>query len=262
MFGADKKTITSVIGFRPLPGTYGYKGESLDLIADAALYDAKHLVENGIDAFMIQNVNDLPVRERCGHDTVAYMAVLGERIRREFPQAVLGVNVLKNDAPAALSVAHAIGAKFIRLKVYVGAMVGAEGLVQGCAHEVQELRRKLGAWDVAIYADVYDRTGIPLVNMSLEDMAHEAVWFGKADGLVITGRSVAESLDWAARVKKRVKVPVWCGGGATAENIKQLLEVYDGVQVSSSLRTNGWVDSPIDPAAVRRFVEVLHAAGY
>jgi uncharacterized protein len=158
---------------------------------------------------MIQNVGDLPVAAQVGPETVAWLSTLGSAIRVAIALP-LGVCVLKNDGRAALAIAQAIGAVFVRIKVWVGVMVGAEGIVQGCAREVLHYRRAIGAEEIAIFADVHDRTGMPLAGMTLEETAYEAVWFGKADGLVITGRNEAETMEWLERVKQTaLDVPIW-----------------------------------------------------
>jgi hypothetical protein len=68
-------------------------------------------------------------------------------------------------------------------------MVKAEGILQGCAYEAIQYRAQIGAQDVAILADVYDRTGEPLGRMPLVEEARQAATFGRADGLILTGRS-------------------------------------------------------------------------
>ena len=54
----------------------------------------------------------------------------------------VGVNVLRNDAAAALAVARVVGARFIRVNVHTGAMWSDQGLLQGRAHETLRRRRK------------------------------------------------------------------------------------------------------------------------
>jgi len=204
---------------------------------------------------MLQNVGDLPVPERVGPETVAWMTAIGGALAAavELP---LGVSVLKNDGPAALAVAQAIGARFVRVKVWVGAMVGAEGLVQGCAREVLEYRRRIDAEHVAVWADVHDRTGVPLVPMPLEQAAREAVSFGRAEALVVTGGDPDETLDWAGRVRRAVPgTPVVVGGGARPDNVEAMLAQSDAVIVATSAKVGGQLHNPVDPVAAAALVE-------
>jgi len=67
----------------------------------------------------------------------------------------LGINVLRSDASAALSVAAAVGADFVRANVHTGARVTDQGVIEGHAHETLRLRERIDA-DVAVVADVAD----------------------------------------------------------------------------------------------------------
>jgi uncharacterized protein len=241
--------LVGVVGFPALPGAIDYRGTSREEFIQRAIADAQAYTQAGFDALMIQNVGDLPVAAQVGPETVAWLSALGSAIRSAVALP-LGVCVLKNDGCAALAIAQAIGAVFVRVKVWVGAMVGAEGIVQGCAREVLHYRRAIGAEEIAVFADVHDRTGVPLSGMTLEETAHEAVWFGKADGLVITGRNEVETLEWLQRVKRAAPdVPIWAGGGATTKNISRLLEVADGVIVATAAKVGGQLLNPVDKQA-------------
>src|SRR5260370_309093 len=128
---------------------------------------------------------------------------------------------------------------------------------RGTAREELYYRRASGAEEIAVFADVHDRTGVPLAGMTLEETAHEAVWFGKADGLVITGRNEVETLEWLQRVKRAAPdVPIWAGGGATTKNISRLLEVADGVIVATAAKVGGQLLNPVD----RQAAEALNSA--
>ncbi len=50
--------------------------------------------------------------------------------------SVRGINVLRNDGRAALAVAHAAQADFIRVNVLAGVRVTDQGIVEGIAHEL------------------------------------------------------------------------------------------------------------------------------
>jgi len=250
-----RPAVIGVVGFPALPGAVGYNGAGFDELAERGVRDAISYEKAGFDALMIQNVGDLPTPERCGPETVAWLSALGREIRRAV-NVPMGVCVLKSDGPSSLAVCQAIGGEFVRVKVWVGAMVGAEGIVQGSARETLEFRRRIGAEHISVWADVHDRTGVPLAPMTLEDAAHEAVWYGKADGLVITGRNVAETMDWVARVKKTVEgAPVWIGGSANVANVRHMLDEADGVFVATSVKAGGQLLNPVDFEAAQRLVK-------
>ena len=99
-----------------------------------------------------------------------------------------GLNMLENDAEAMIAVASAANADFVRIKIYVGAMVTPFGIESAQAFSAIKARTAWRADDVAILADVHDRTGNPLVAGTLEDDLDSAVRLGAADALVLTGK--------------------------------------------------------------------------
>ncbi|WP_274651380.1 BtpA/SgcQ family protein [Paenibacillus humicola] len=248
------KPLIGVVGCPPLPGSGMYGGMDRNRFIDSIIWEAEVLEHGGFDGLMLQNIGDLPVPKAARTETIAWMSALGAMIRGRV-SIPLGISLLEDDPEAILAAAHAAGASFVRIKVYVGAMVGPDGIVEGCAARVQRYRRELMAGNIAVFADVYDRTRWPLGGASLEEMAHEAVWFGKADGLVIAGRSVEQSFDYIRRVKQTVGVPVWIGGGVDADNVLEVLQAADGAIVGTSIKKDGQLLQPFDPNRVKAMAE-------
>lgn len=226
----------------PLPGSGHPMARSIDEVIDNAHRNAEIAFRNGIDALYVQDLSDYPVDRKVEPYTVASMAAVGYALRRAFPDKILGVCLMEHGAREPLAIARAIGADLVRLKVYVGAMVKAEGILQGCAPEAIRYRAQIGAQEVAILADIYDRTGMPLAPLPLVEAARQAVTFGRADGLILTGQSFGQSLEMLEQVRAaELGAPLFLGGGANAGNISRALEVADGVIVSSALKaTSGW----------------------
>ena len=105
----------------------------------------------------------------------------------ELSDVPVGVNVLRNDARAALSIATVTGASFIRVNVHVGAMMTDQGLIEGVAAETLRLRKSLDT-NVAILADIGVKHATPFdEKWSLEQEAKDAWNRGLADALIISG---------------------------------------------------------------------------
>src|SRR5438876_9179393 len=148
--------LIGMVHLPPLPGSPRWDG-SMERAIAVALADARALIDNGMDALIIENYGDAPFTAgRVAAATVAAMAVIAHEIHRALPDAPLGVNVLKSDARSALAVATAIGARFIRVNVLAGAVVADQGIVQTDAHDLLRDRRLLGV-DVAIFARSEER---------------------------------------------------------------------------------------------------------
>jgi uncharacterized protein len=255
--------IIAALHLAPLPGSQHPHAQPMQTAIDQALRNAEKAVRARVPALYIQDVADEPVARSIQPYTTASLAVIGAALRREFPELMLGLCMMSHGAREPLAAAQAMGAQFVRLKVYVGVMVKAEGLLEGLAHEAIHYRAEIGAQDIAILADVYDRTGQPLGRMPLVDEARQAAVFGRADGLILTGSSFDESLEMLGEVRRaELGVPLLLGGGATAENIDQVLKVADGAIVSSTFKSErGWTRSALlaewDEGRIRAFMDAV-----
>ena len=243
----------------PLPGSPGYRGD-LRQVYNHVLQDAEVLVENGVDGLLLENFGDAPFFPRnVPEHVVAHMTALASEIKRRF-RVPLGINILRNDAVAAMAVAHAVGAEFIRVNVLVGATLTDQGLVQGVAHQLLRQRAILGANDVKILADVDVKHAMPLASRPIAEEARDAVRRGGADGLIVSGASTGEPTDLEVlqEVKNAVKkTPVLIGSGITGKSVADAARVADGLIVGSWLKMDGVVTNPIDPERIAKLVKRL-----
>jgi len=191
-------------------------------------------------------------------ESVAVVSVLARLARMEFPHIHIGIIIQAHDPIAPLAIAHASGAEFVRIKVFVGAMVKSEGIHQGCGIEARDYRTQIGNEQIKILADVHDRTGTPLTPEPIEMAAEWAVRTG-ADSLVLTGSSEEESLHYLKVVREAgIDVPLMMGGGATCDNVSEMLKFADGVIVSSALKRSNADPQELvqwDLEKVKRFME-------
>jgi membrane complex biogenesis BtpA family protein len=251
-----ERTVIGMVHLVPLPGSPRWAGSMRDVIA-AALADARALIDGGVDALLVENFGDAPFTPgRVEPATVAAMSVVAAAVRRELPRTSLGLNVLKNDARAALGVAAAVGAEFIRVNVHAGAVLADQGVVQSDAYGTLRDRRLLGV-DVAILADVGGKHAVPLAPVETEQMARDLVHRGLADALVVSGAATGQAtpLGEVKRVRSAVPdVPLLIGSGVTAETAAELLSVADGLIVGTSVKRDGDVRQPVDRARVEKLV--------
>jgi membrane complex biogenesis BtpA family protein len=228
---------------------------------DSALADAAALRAGGIDALMVENFGDVPFRKGAvDPHTVAAMTAIAWEVRRAV-DLPLGINVLRNDARAALAIAATVGAEMIRVNVHTGATVTDQGIIEGDAAGTVEYRRQLGV-NVRIMADVNVKHGRPLGDMPIEEAASDAVERGRADALIVTGArtgSPAASSD-IDRVRAAVSVPLFVGSGVTPESASLLRGRVDGVIVGSWLKRGGEVAAPVDADRVEQLVEAFRSS--
>jgi len=251
--------LIGMVHVAPLPGSPRWDG-SMERLVSLALDDARALVEHGMDALLVENHGDAPFTPgRVEPATVASLAVVAREIRRALPQTPLGINVLKNDARAALAIACAVGARFIRVNVHAGAVLADQGVVQSDAYSTLRDRRLLGA-DIAIFADVGGKHAVPLAPIDLEQHARDLTQRGLADGLVVSGPAtgIAAPIEDLKRVRSAVPdVPLLVGSGVTPETAAELLSVADALIVGTALKRDGDVTAPVDPDRVRRLVAAV-----
>ncbi len=251
---AGKKPVVGMVQLAALPGGSRYRDATIDGVLERALAEAEILAANGIDAMMVQNLGDIPVDTKVALVQATWMTRVVAEIRRRFGVPV-GLNMLENDAEAMFAVASASGADFVRIKIYVGAMVTPFGVETAQAFAAIRARTEWRADDVAILADVHDRTGVPLVPDNLEGDLDAAVRLGAADALVLTGKSYAQTHDFIAAARRTVgAVPILVGGSVTAENVAEVNAVADGTIVSSSLKGSNTAFGRFDPAKVQSFM--------
>lgn len=245
--------VLSMIQPDPLPGSYRHDTQTIDEIVYRALKETEMVNDNGFDGIIIQNMNDMPIKQIANPEAIAYMTRIGYEIRKEFPDLVIGI-LMNWDGVAGLSVADAIGADFVRVEhLFTGANVTSAGILQAQCVEIAQLRKRIRT-KVPIYADVYEVHGVPLGRKPIEDAAWECVHEAFADGLFIAGKNPEESIEMITKVRKKLpNTPVLLGGGATGDNVYELLKHYDGVSVATWIK-NGDMKNPIDRERARIFM--------
>jgi membrane complex biogenesis BtpA family protein len=246
-----------------LPALPGSASASRPLaeIADRAVTEARLLARADFQAVIVENFGDSPFAADCvPAETVASMAI----IVREVVAAVripVGVNVLRNDALAALGVAAVTGAAFIRVNILSGTYATDQGLISGGARELLQ-RRDQVARHVRIAADVHVKHAAPISQPDLILAAEETAYRAGADVLIVSGAATGSpaDLDAAARVKAAVPDrPLWIGSGVDPTTVAACLGVADAVIVGTCLKRGGKTTAALDHRRLRSFSAV--AAG-
>jgi uncharacterized protein len=265
LFPAGKFSVVGALHLPPMPGSQHPLARSIPDVVEFALRNAHRALRVGLNAVYLQDLADFPWSPAVQARTIANLAVIGYALRREFPDLALGVCMMSHGAAEPLAAAQAFSAQFVRLKVYVGSMVKEEGLLQGCAYEAIQERARLGCHEIAILADVYDRSGAPLGRMPLAEEARQAAVFGRADALILTGMNFSESLEMLQEVRSvGLQVPLLLGGGAKPENIQQVMRYAEGAVVSSSFKSvGGWTQQAIlaewDEGLMGKFMKAVRS---
>jgi len=262
----------------PLPGSPGYPGSADDdagpaderegtawdrkSIRERARADAQALAEGGVDAVLVENFGDAPFHpESVPAHVVADVTAAVRAVDRAVDLPV-GVNVLRNDARAALSAAAAGGGSFVRVNVHAGARVTDQGIIEGRAHETLRLRDRIDAGDVALFADVDVKHAAPLGDRPFAERASDLVERGGIDGVVVSGTGTGEPtpVETVRRTREAVAdagegpTPILVGSGVTPDSVGEILQVADGAIVGTSLKESDVTENPVDPDRVQDLV--------
>ncbi|GAA0527838.1 hypothetical protein SAMN04488066_1391 [Halorubrum aquaticum] len=262
-FGTDAPVI-GMIHLPALPGAPGAPDDgaaAMDAAVERAVSDATRLESGGVDGLMIENFGDAPFYP---DDVPKHTVAATTRAATEVAAAVdlpIGINVLRNDVEAAVSVAAAVDASFVRVNVHTGARVTDQGIVEGRAHETVRLRDRLGV-DVGVFADTDVKHSAPLTpaGYSAESFADTAER-GLADAVIASGSGTGHAVDDDAleavvdeRERHGLDTPVLVGSGVRSDTIGDLLGVADGVIVGTALKEGGETTAPVDVDRVAELV--------
>jgi uncharacterized protein len=252
------KALIGMIHVPALPGAPRCS-MSFEEIRQFVLADAAALAEGGVDGLMIENFGDVPFyASRVPAHTVAFLSTLAFEVKTRF-LLPLGINVLRNDGVAAMAIASAVGAEFVRVNVYTGARLADQGILQGEAQEITRYRRALGA-TAQIWADVAVKHSASLGDRCLGDEVEDTVQRGLADAVIVSGAATgkATALEDVRTVKGHAgKAAVYVGSGVDESTVEALLEVADGAIVGTAFKRGGEVSAPVDKTRVGAMVSIV-----
>ena len=259
-----RKAVIGVIHLRALPGAPDYDGESMDSLIRHALSEAGRYRDGGVDGLIVENHGDIPFAkpDDLGPETAACMAVITQAVRAATGLPT-GVNVLANGAVAALAVAKAAGAAFIRVNQWANAYVANEGFMEGRAAEAARYRAWLRAREVKIFADVHVKHGAHAItaDRDIGELARDVEFFD-ADVAIATGQRTGDSatLDELRTIAAGTSLPVAVGSGVNPDNVGDILSVADAVIVASYLKRDGVWWNEVDPDRVAAFMQAVAKA--
>jgi uncharacterized protein len=254
---SKRKPLIACIHLQALPGAPLYGGD-MRPVFDQAIAETELFAQAGVDALIVENFRDIPFYpDKVPAETVAAMAAICREVVNHAKGMPVGVNVLRNDADAALGIATAVGARFIRVNVHNAAMVTDQGLVQGRAYATLRKRNALGA-KVMIFADVAVKHAVSLGDIPLQIQTRDLSERSLADALIVSGSGTgaATRMEDLELVKDNTHLPVIIGSGTTPTNLASLNQFADGYIVGSHLKVDGRAENAVDSMRLQQFVEL------
>jgi membrane complex biogenesis BtpA family protein len=256
-----RKPLVGVIHVGALPGTPRSR-VGVDELTELAVREAAVYRDGGVDALMIENMHDVPyLRGSVGPEVVAAMAVVGRAVKSESKLPV-GVQILAGANVEAIAVAHAAGLDYVRVEAYTFAHVADEGIIESSAAELLRFRRKIGADNVRVWADVKKKHAAHSItaDVSLGETA-AAVEFMSGDAVIVTGSTTGEPPRAAdvREAKSHCRMPVLLGSGVTVENVSEFYDTADGFIVGSYFKESGLWSNTVERVRVERLVNAVQS---
>ncbi|HHW14357.1 MAG TPA: BtpA/SgcQ family protein [Firmicutes bacterium] len=251
-----EKPIIAMCHFPPMPGSPLYDAEGgVEAIKEWVARDVRHLQDGGVDAIMFCNEGDRPYTLKAGPATLATMASVIGQLKAEV-RIPFGVDILW-DPQAAIALAKATGARFVR-EVFTGVYSSDMGLWNTDAGESLRFRRNIGAGDVKLIFNINAEFAGFIGERPLELIAKSVVFSSLADIVAVSGTMTGQAAQLSdLEVVKRAlpDTPVVANTGIRVENVRQILQVADGVIVGTALKKDGNTWNAVDPDRVKRFME-------
>ena len=253
------KPLIACVHLLPLPGSPRYTG-SMQEVYDTALTEAEIFAQYAIDGLIIENFRDVPFYPHAlpAESIAALTAVTREVVR--MARIPVGVNALRNDAQAAMAIATAAEADFIRVNVHMGTVVSDQGIIEGASHATLRLRAALRS-PVLIFADVSVKHATPLADRGLATETRDLTERGLADAIIVSGDYTGAPTrpEDIAIVRQHTTLPILIGSGATPDNLPHVYAQVDGLIVGSYFKKAGKAENLVEEARVKKFTDTLRA---
>lgn len=253
----SQKPLIACIHLMPLPGSPRYTG-NMRAVYDTALAEVEIFKRYSVDGLMVENFRDMPFYpDRIPAETIAALTALTREIVKVV-QVPVGVNALRNDARAALAIATATEADFIRVNVHMHAVVSDQGIIEGAGHETLRVRAALRA-NVLIFADAGVKHAAPLGDRGLALETRDLAERGLADAIIVSGKATGHetTTEDVDIVRKNTTLPILIGSGATPENLHKVYAKVDGLIVGSAFKKDGKADNFVDEKRVKAFTDKM-----
>lgn len=251
-----RKPVIGMVHIRALPGTACHHGEQgLNEVVARARRDYESLVEGGIDSVIFCNEFDKPYSKSVGPHIVASMTAVILRVLEGNRRIPFGVDV-QWDPRAALAIAHATGADYIR-GIACGTFCGDLGLLTPDPEKIIHYRLQISAERVRILTNLAPEFSATLDNRPLAMRALTVTKSSLVDGLCVSGFLAGGTAPYEELLEVKRAVggfPVVANTGVKFENVHRILQIADACCVATCLKVDGNSDNPIDPENVKKMM--------
>ena len=260
LFGAVKPVI-GMVHIQALPGTVLYDSAAgLEKVLEHARQDYESLVEGGISGVIFCNEFDKPYSMGVEPHIVAAMTHIVSQVIRGGSPIPFGVDI-QWDPKAALAVARATGASFIR-GIVCGTYCGDYGILAPDTEGILAYRHKIGADHVKILSNLVPEFSSCLDSRDIRLRAMTAVKSSLVEGLCVSGAMAGTQAPYEQLqgVKECIhEAAVFANTGVNFDNIDRILAIADGCCVATCLKKNSDPRERVDEENVRKLMKKARA---
>ncbi|MHB8276292.1 MAG: BtpA/SgcQ family protein [Candidatus Humimicrobiaceae bacterium] len=257
------KPVIGMVHLKPLPGSPLYENNknSVKRIIEIAIDEAIILCENGVDGIQIENTWDYPYLKghQISYETISVMTAAAIKIKENI-NTPIGINCHLNASLAALAIAKAVDAKWIRVFEFVNTYISQSGIVEAIGPLLMRYKKTINAEEIVLLCDVNVKHGSHFIisDRSLVEQAND-IYTNGGDAVIITGFETGKppSLENVEDISERIKLPVFIGSGIDLENISDFLKYCNGFIVGSYFKKNGDWKNVLDPKRIKSFMDLV-----
>ena len=168
-----------------------------------------------------------------------------------YPDLLLGINILPNDYRLALELSHDNKFDFIQLDNVAGTYVNNIPVDE---EDYLMVRKKYP--NIKVLGGVWPKYYQPVAESNLDDDLESAMF--RCDAVVVTGKGTGKETPLDKIVSFRTKIkkfPLIVGAGLTADNVQEQLRIADGAIVGSCFKPYGRINEPVNRQYVKEFME-------
>lgn len=251
-----EKPLIGMVHLLPLIGTPYYDNKNTpEMIEEAALKEAIKLKEAGFDGILFANEGDRPYLNTVGPEVISLYSRIVTVVSKEV-NLPFGLGVLM-DPYATLAMGKTLDAAFVRMYLS-GVFAGTFGLQAMVPGEVMHYRKRIEAMNLPIFCNVTPHAGVSLDSRDIIEIVDSMILMLEPEVILIPGprAGLPPKISMVAKLKDKFpEQEIIISSGISLENIKDALNVSNGVIVGTSLKKDNILWNPIDEEKAKRFVE-------
>jgi membrane complex biogenesis BtpA family protein len=257
------KPVIGMVHLQPLPGSplYINKKSSVERLLNTAISEAMMLYENEVDGIQIENTWDYPYVKgtQLGYETISVMTAAAIKIKEKI-QIPIGINCHLNASLAALAIAKAVDAKWIRVFEFVNTYISNSGIIEAIGPTLMRYRKTINAEEINLLCDANVKQGSHFIisDRTLVEQCND-IYVNGGDAIIITGHATGKSpdVDTVKCISDQIKLPIFIGSGVNLDNISDFLKYCDGFIIGSYFKKNNNWKNEIDINKIKDFMRLV-----